>query len=102
MTESGEIQADTMSDLIAAYPELANSVEIVDGAMQINLQTLSDTASAQYETAAAAAEAQANNTEAVMNQVSARLELYGIEAQALSALAGGQMTANQAALQAAD
>lgn len=96
MTNQGYLNTETIQNLVKEYPELANQLEIEDGQVKINIQSLNDLANQYYETAIANIQNQIQNTQTTIDNIATRIRAYNNEITALKALAAaGDSVAEQ-------
>ena len=86
MKEKGELTSATVKSLIEQAPELANAIEIQDGKMRINIDTLQDLSNQYYDTKIADYQSQIDMTGITVEEATKRVQAYQEEMKALDKL----------------
>lgn len=86
MKEKGELTSATVKSLIEQAPELANAIEIQDGKMRINIETLQDLSNQYYDTKIADYQSQIDMTGITVEEATKRVQAYQEEMKALDKL----------------
>ena len=86
MKEKGELTVATVQKLIAQEPSLTKAIEIQDGKIRINIDSLQDLSAQYYDTAIETAKEQKAQTDAVINNTKTRIKAMQEEMTALGEL----------------
>lgn len=86
MKEKGELTSATVKSLIEQAPELANAIEIQDGKMRINIETLQDLSNQYYNTKIADYQSQIDMTGITVEEATKRVLAYQEEMKTLDKL----------------
>lgn len=95
MKNNGELTYSTVQSLIKQAPELANAIEIQDGKMRININTLRDLSDQYYDTKIASYESQIEMTGITVEQATERVKAYQIEMNAIAKLRAEMLKKDQ-------
>lgn len=95
MKSSGELTYSTVQSLIKQAPELANAIEIQDGKMRINVNTLRDLSDQYYDTKIASYESQIEMTGITVEQATQRVKAYEVEMNAIAKLRAEMLKKDQ-------
>lgn len=86
MKEKGELTVATVQKLIEQEPSLTKAIEIQDGKIRINIDSLQDLSAQYYDTAIETAKEQKAQTDAVINNTKTRIKAVQEEMTALGKL----------------
>ena len=86
MKEKGELTVATVKKLIAQEPSLTKAIEIQDGKIRINIDSLQDLSAQYYDTAIETAKEQKAQTEAVIDNTKTRIKAMQEEMTSLGKL----------------
>ena len=86
MKEKGELTVATVQKLIEQEPSLTKAIEIQDGKIRINIDSLQDLSAQYYDTAIETAKEQKAQTDAVINNTKTRIKAMQEEMTALGKL----------------
>lgn len=86
MKEKGELTVATVQKLIEQEPSLTKAIEIQDGKIRINIDSLQDLSAQYYDTAIETAKKQKAQTDAVINNTKTRIKAIQEEMTALGEL----------------
>lgn len=86
MKEKGELTVATVQKLIEQEPSLTKAIEIQDGKIRINIDSLQDLSAQYYDTAIETAKEQKAQTDAVINNTKTRIKATQEEMTALGKL----------------
>lgn len=86
MKEKGELTVATVQKLIEQEPSLTKAIEIQDGKIRINIDSLQDLSAQYYDTAIETAKEQKAQTDAVINNTKTRIKAMQEEMTALGEL----------------
>ena len=86
MKEKGELTVATVQKLIEQEPSLTKAIEIQDGKIRINIDSLQDLSAQYYDTAIKTAKEQKAQTDAVINNTKTRIKAMQEEMTALGKL----------------
>lgn len=86
MKEKGELTVATVQKLIEQEPSLTKAIEIQDGKIRINIDSLQDLSAQYYDTAIETAKEQKAQTDAVINNTKTRIKAIQEEMTALGKL----------------
>lgn len=84
MTKNGKITEAQMKALIKAYPELANAIEVQNGAIRVNINVLKEKYNTVIDVEKKFYQTQIDETNTVIEQTKKRIEAYQTEMAAMS------------------
>ena len=95
MKEKGELTVATVQKLIEQEPSLTKAIEIQDGKIRINIDSLQDSSAQYYDTAIETAKEQKAQTDAVINNTKTRIKAIQEEMTALGKLIQNRIDAGE-------